>query len=241
VQIGDINELNIDDYVEGKEINYIAIPLVDSSLAEDFLNGLKFTDGDIDPVIDKMDRDVEWISVIVPKEMQSSLYEEEINDGDDIFDKFAFTDLVEIGHSEYCTTKIFKKTINLFEGRKNELYLPFDETRESYYHYLTEKKRKELFMRSVLIKDYRFHMPVSATIFEINALVTNINSKKFIPDISRNNVDDKTKEIIDYIIGKAIHRGAHDALSLGTDEKDTLGKFITTFYNKKSEFEIEGQ
>ena len=131
------------------------------------------------------------------------------------------------------------KIITLFEGRKNDLYLPFEEVDwdSGLYFWRTPDKQKELFMRSVLIKDFRFNIPITASIFEINIIVANINSRKFIPDISRNNVDSKAKETINYIIGKAIHVGASNVLTLGTDEKSTLENFVSTFYNVKTDYE----
>ena len=239
LEVDDFSALNIDDYINGKEIKYLSIPLVESQLEEDFVSGMKFTDDDIDEVIEKMDRELTWISVIVPKGYQNFLIDVTIKRYGSIFDKFGFEELEEIGHTESCTTKAFVKTITLFEGRKNDLYLPFDETdRDSnLYWWRTPEKRKELFMRSVLIRDFRFNIPISASIFETNFIISNINSRKFIPDISRNNVDPNAKELINYMIGKAIHIGASNALTLGTDEKTTLQNFITTFYEKRTDYE----
>ncbi|MDP1624492.1 MAG: ATP-binding protein [bacterium] len=239
LKVTDFSTLNIDDYIDGKEIKYLSIPLVESQSESAFLSGMKFTNDDVDEVIEKMDRELTWISIIVPKEIQSSLYNETLNRGESIFDKLGFDELEEIGHSGSCTTKAFVKTITLFEGRKNSLYLPFDKTdRDSeLYWWRPPQKRKELFMRSVLIKDFRFTIPISASIFELNTIVVNINSRKFIPDISRNNVDPKAKELINYMIGRTIHNGVSNVLNLGTDEKETLQNFIKTFYTEKTDFE----
>lgn len=239
LEVDDFSTLNIDDYINGKEIKYLSIPLVESQSEDDFISGMKFTNDDVDEVIEKMDRELTWISVIVPKDYQSSLSDETIKRNGGIFDKLGFEELEEIGHSESCTTKAFVKTITLFEGRKNDLYLPFDKTDRdsSLYWWRTPEKRKELFMRSVLIKDFRFNIPISASIFETNFIIANINSRKFIPDISRNNVDPKAKDLINYMIGKAIHVGASNVLTLGTDEKATLQNFITTFYEQRTDFE----
>lgn len=239
LKVIDYSSLNIDDYINGEEIKYLTIPLVEWQSEDDYISGMKFTNDDVDEVIEKMDRELTWISVIVPKDYQESLYEEKLNRNESIFDKFGFKELEEIGHSDSCTTKAFVKTINLFEGRKNDLYLPFDKTdRDSVlYWWRTPEKRKELFMRSVLIKDFRFNIPVSASIFETNIIVANINSRKFIPDISRNNVDPKAKDLINYMVGKAIHVGATNVLTLGKDEKATLHNFITTYYIKRTDYE----
>lgn len=239
LEVADFSTLNIDDYINGKEIKYLSIPLVDSQSEDDFISGMKFTNDDVDEVIEKMDRELTWISVIVPKGYQSSLSNETLSRHDNIFDKLGFKELEEIGHSNSCKTKAFVKTITLFEGRKNDLYLPFDKTDRdsSLYWWRTPEKRKELFMRSVLIKDFHFNIPISASIFEINTIVVNINSRKFIPDISRNNVDPKAKDLINNVIGKAIHVGATNVLTMGADEKATLQNFITTFYDQRTDFE----
>lgn len=236
-EVTDLEKLSIDDYIKNKEIQYLSIPLVESSIEDDFLNGLKFTGDDIDKVIEKMDRELRWISVILPNTVDYTFYEDEISVRGYIFNNFNFEDLVKLGHSSNCKTKSFVNKIKIFEGKRNELYLPFDEQKPSYYYWGNEKERKELYLRSVLIKEFRFNLPLSATIFDINTIVVNIKSRKFIPDISRNNVDNQAKDIINYIIGKAIHIGAHDLLPLNIDEKDTLKNFINHYYEKKTEFE----
>lgn len=236
-EITDFSTIQIDEYISGKEIKFLSIPLVEAHTEDDFISGMKFTNDDLDEVISKMDRELTWISVIVHKDTQGYLSEEKINRTHSIFDKLGIEELEEIGHSNRCETKAFVKTITLFEGRKNDLYLPFDDKDREPYYWRTPDKRKELFMRSVLIKDFRFTIPVSASIFEIKTIVANINSRKFIPDISRNNVDSQAKGIINYLIGKAIHLGASNLMPLGSDEKLTLQNFISTFYKKTTEFE----
>lgn len=239
LEVTDMSSLRIDDYVNGKELKYLSVPLIESYYENDFKNGMKFTEDDIDEVISKMDRDLNWISIIVPKEYQNSLTAETIDNRSYIFEKLSFDDLVELGHSDSCSTKLFVKTITLFEGKKNDLYLPFDnKDRDSVYYWMrTPDKRKELFMRSVLIKDFYFSISISASIFEIKTIVANINSRKFIPDISRNNVDLEAKNLINYMVGKAIHIGATNVLTLEPDEKLTLENFICTFYDQKTDYE----
>lgn len=239
LKVDDFESIEIDDYIDGKEINYLDIPLIELHLEDDFLSGMKFTSDDVSEVLEKLDRELKWISVIVPKEYQTSLYSEIIRQNDSIFEKLTFKDLKEIGHSDSCITESYLRTITLFEGRKNNLYLPFNKKNfeDIYTFFGKSDKRRELFVRNVLIKDFKFSIPISASIFEIETIVLNINSRNFIPDISRNNFDTKTNEIINYIIGKAIHIGASNVLNLNKDEKLTLQNFISAFYDKKTDFE----
>jgi molecular chaperone HtpG len=236
-QVTDHSKLNIDDYVFDQQIKYLSIPIVESHIEDDYLNGMKFTDDDVSEVIRKMDRDLKWLSIITPKDSPHLIYGEKKRSGDWIIGDLTFEDLEDLGHCTSCEIETSIEIINLFEGRKNELYLPFDKKDFDSYFSFRNDKRKELFMRNVLIKDFRFDIPVSTSVFEIQTIVANINSKHFIPDISRNNVDAAAQQTINYIIGKAIHSGAVEILELSIDEKNTIKRFITTFYEKKTEFE----
>ncbi|WP_430811577.1 MULTISPECIES: HD domain-containing protein [unclassified Carboxylicivirga] len=237
-EVEELDSISIDDFVNNNEIKYLAIPIVESFIEDDFLSGMKFTEDDIGEVIDKLDRQLTWISIIVHKDSQSSLTDETIEPGNYIFDNLEFSDLVSLGHSDSCATKSYVKTISLFEGKKNDLYLPFNNKSDWMpYYWRHDSKRKELFMRSVLIKDFRFDIPISALIFDIETIVVNINSRLFIPDISRNNIDSTAMKMVNYIIGKSIHLGASDILELGSQEKLTLNNFIQNYYAETTEFE----
>ncbi|MDZ4746395.1 MAG: ATP-binding protein [bacterium] len=230
VEVDDYSSLRISDYLNGNEIKYLAIPLVDGDTERDYLNGLKFTENDVEEVIEKMDRDMTWISIIVPQENQSQLITQTLSKGDYLFDNLGFADLVALGHSKECTTRAFEKTKSLFEGRINELYLPF-ETNDNVHHYWRpDDNRWELFIRNVLIKDFKYRIPITAGVFEIVSIVANIHSRKVIPDVSRNNIDSKASDMIGSAVAKAIHNGALTALSLTSDENATLSRFIEEYY-----------
>lgn len=238
IEIEDFSNLNIDDYIIDKEINYYNIPLVEYHIEDDFISGMKFTNDDIDEVVEKLDKELTWISVIIPKEFQEYVSDQTISEKEYIFDDFGIDELRELGHSDSCNTKAIVSTIRLYEGKKNELYLPFTKKDTDYFRsFYLSKKRKELFMRNVLIKDFRFNTPISASIFEIETIVANISSRNFIPDISRNNIDDKLKDIVNYTIGKAIHLGALKELDLNESEMHTLRSFINVFYEEKTDYE----
>jgi molecular chaperone HtpG len=238
-EIKDLSTVNIDDYKVNNKITYYNIPLVESENESDYLNGLRYTDDDVSEVIDKMDNDLRWISILPQKDCDSSFIEQEIQEGDYIFDDFQFSDLVDLGHEESCKTKMFEKEINIFEGEKNRLYLPFetnDRMRYFNYHFL-RKERQEMFVRNVLIKDYSFNIKTRASIIDINNIVVNVKSKKVVPDISRNNLDKETENKLNYSIGKAIHMGVTKSDKLSPKEKRTLELFIDSYYSEKTEFE----
>lgn len=237
VEVENFSSIQIDDYIYDTQIRFISIPLVSSSLEDDFLNGLRFTENDVDEVIEKLDHRLRWISIIIPKHLQSDfIIEGEIYTSDNIIGNLTFENLIELGHSKLCRTKVFSKSIKLFEGRKNALYLPYDDEKKPFWFYTDHKTRKELFIRSVLIKDFYFNIPILATILDVHTIVANIKSKNFIPDISRNNVNEDIKSVINYIIGVAIHKGAIDCIPQDKEEKATLKNFIETHYNNHKEF-----
>jgi molecular chaperone HtpG len=234
--VTDLKEINIDDYINGNEIKYLRIPLIESDVEDDFSSGMKFTNDDTKEVIEKLEDKLKWITVLLPKAHQGYLYDEEINTRDEVLECVPFDDLVEIGQSSDHPTYKFVKTVALFEGRKNELYLPF-EVKQRLPWYSLSAPRQELFIRNVLIKDFHFSLPVNASVFNVTTMVVNIKSRKFIPDISRNNIDKTSDEMINYVIGKAIHLGAIDLLEYSVDERKTLQDFVAKFYSNKTDFE----
>ena len=237
-KISDFSNFQIDDYLAGQEISYLTIPIVEPHLEEDFNNGMKFMEDDIDEVIERFDRELTWASFVVPKEEQHYLEEQVVEQNDWILDGVQFDELEELGHSISCKTKTFIKKITLFEGLRNMLYLPFDEKDRELRQWISRnEKRKELFLRGVLIKDFRFDVSNSASIFETKSLVANITSMDFIPDISRNNLEVNLKKQINYIIGKAIHKAACKILPLETIEEQTLNRFINSFYCMETKYE----
>lgn len=239
-KIDDPSILLIDEYLKEREMKYLQIPLVEYSSRDDFMNGMKFTGDDVSEVIQKMENELYWIDVIIPKEFQSLLSKEVIKRGDCIIENFSFDNLVSIGHTSECSTEVTVNTITVFEGEKNCIYLPFKKLDRFPFNYsfgLLKEKWRDLYIRNVLIKDFFFNIPFLATIFDIQRVVINIDSRKFIPDISRNNVDYTTRDRINYIIGKVMHRGALDNLPLCSDEKSTLKSFIENYYSTKDELE----
>lgn len=236
-KLDNLSDLLIDNFLDGNQIKYLSIPIVDDDTYEDFTSGMKYTGNDTSEVIDKLSNKLKWISVLVPKEYQNELSEGTIDPDWEFLEGVDFSELVAIGHDRSCPSYKYVRTTKLFEGKRNELYLPFEQQRKQTWYSWTKGPRKELFIRSVLIKDFHFNLPTVASIFEVVTLVVNIKSRKFIPDISRNNIDSKSEDLINYVIGKAVHKAAIDSLELGEEESRTLKEFVGKFYNDRTDFE----
>lgn len=209
-------------------------------MREEFESGMKFTDGDTQNVVEKLESKLEWITILLPKELQEYEYDEEISTSDSVIEGVDHSDLVALGHENGLPTYRFVKTIKLFEGLKNQLYLPFEVPKKRYYYsFSSSSSKQELFIRNVLIKDFHFTLPIAATIFDISTIKINVNSRKFIPDISRNTIDAPSEEELNYVIGKIIHLGVIKHLGLGIEEQRALQDFVKNFYSRISEFEKE--
>lgn len=227
-----MSSLNIDDYVSNNEMKYLLIPLVGEEIADDFERLLIYTDDFLDETIEKMYDNLSWISIIVPQNIINYLQTNSLEEGEYIFKKLGYDDLVNIGHTDGCPTMFYVKTIKLFEGRKNELYLPFEVDINHFFNYMVKPKKDgyELFMRGVLLEDYRYFIPFVTSIIDIKSIVVNIKSREFIPNVSRSNVSEETQKSINAMIGKAIHQACVNVLNLSEDEKRTLENFISTYY-----------
>ena len=234
----DLTAVALDNYIGGTEIKYYSIPLINNSMREEFESGMKFTEYDTQSVIEKLASKLEWITILLPKEFHEYEYDEEVKPNGSIIDGVKHSDLVLLGHESALPTYKFLKTIKLFEGTKNQLYLPFEIPEKKYYYfYPNSSLRQELFIRNVLIKDFHFSLPIAASIFDVSTMVVNINSRKFVPDISRNTINIPSEQELNYLIGKIIHLGAIKHLGLGSEEQRVLQDFVVNFYDRVSEFE----
>ncbi len=237
-EVEDLSKVDIDFYILNNRIRYFNIPLVENENVSDYLNGLRYTDDDVSEVIDKMVNDLRWISILPQRDTDSMMSDQIIDNGDTFFDNLEFSDLVKLGHDDTCKTKMFEKEQNIFEGEKSNLYMPFEQKEDNYWRYYYRKKEKQnLYVRNVLIKDFDFSFNTKASIFDINDVIVNVQSKKVVPDISRNNLDSETENRLNYSISRAIHIGLLNSEKLLDNERETLKLFIDEFYTDKTEFD----
>lgn len=239
--VKDNADIDIDKFIVGSELKYYNIPLVSREMENDFLSIFKYND--LQDTIDKLDWDLEWISVILPNNLELDFEDFEFASlSDNLYANLGYSNLIALGHSDKCKTYASYEKVNLFEGKTNELYLPFDSailSRNFFYYKRYDERRKDLYVRNVLISDFQYEAPTQAKIFDIELIIVNLNSRKFVPEISRNSFDHQTSVEINYIIGKALHLGALHNLNLEDDKKSTLEKFILSYYSEETEFEIE--
>jgi molecular chaperone HtpG len=221
----------ISDYISNGKLSYYSIPLVPPKIEDDFAIGLRFTNDDINDVIEKLDRELQWICVLVPAEHQENIIDQDISYTDYLFGEIGHDDLVAIGHSYKCSTRAFVVSNNLYEHAKNNLYLNYHANIERVNRFYFSTEQERLFLRGVLVENFTFVIPTIASAFVVDAICINLNSRKFIPDISRNNINPNAQQEINYIVGKAIHLGAIDLLDLTSYQKQALVNFVKYHYN----------
>jgi molecular chaperone HtpG len=237
IPVENLEELLLSDYILDGKLSYYTIPLVPRIYEDEFINGLKFTGDDIDEVISKMDRDLNWISILVPKEYQDDMRSVEFTDSTRIIDSMDYDDLVSLGHSNQCNTKANVETVDLYEHIKDEMYVDYTLNKLNFRRFFFGNSYgTQFFLRGVLLKDFSLNIPIAANAFTIESIRVNLESRKFIPNISRNNIDDAKSEI-DYLIGKAIHLGAIDLLSISPPQRQALKDFVQHYYAKKTAHE----
>ncbi|MBB6502901.1 ATP-binding protein [Pedobacter cryoconitis] len=238
VPANDLAAIPVDDYFSSSEIKYLSVPVVTKEIRKEFESGMTYTEGDTENVVEKLRSKLAWITILLPKNVKNYGYSEEVTSTDSILEGVDHAALVALGQEPDLPTYKFENKITLFEGNKNNLYLPFEIPEKRYFYtYSSNLPRQELFIRNVLIKDFYFTLPYAASVFDISTIVVNVNSRKFIPDISRNTIAAPSEQELNYVVGKAIHYGVIKFLGLGAEEVNTFQNFVARFYSRVSEFE----
>lgn len=241
-EIDDLSNVSMDKFVMDNKITYVDIPIIDRNTQRDFDSGMEFTGDDLSEVLDKLDGGLRVITILVPKEFQEYLQKQELADPDEILEGISFDVLIDAGHIRRCHTYRFVKTIKLFEGDKNKIYLPFSENKPYDFYFpipisFDIKQPRKMYIRGVWIRDFILSMPVMASVLDVGDVVFNVKSRQIIPDVSRNNIDKDTSEAINYAVAKAIHQAALNHFNFNNDECRALQLFIENFYPEKSKFE----
>jgi molecular chaperone HtpG len=236
--IEDSFQISLDTLIHDNILLVANIPIISEADRQDFQEGMKFTNGDLKEVLEKLENKLEWLSVLIPSHLQNSISESEIEFPYDFFDGIPFDHLAKLGQLSDCPTYAFTTEYKLFKGTNDNLYLPFEQADLYPWSRSLKSNKMDLFIRDVLIKDFRFNFSRTASVFEIVSIVANIKSRKFIPDISRNNLDRDGIKYVNDIIGKAIHTLAATELSYLKEEKETITSFIERFYPDVTGFEI---
>ena len=113
-------------------------------------------------------------------------------------------------------------------GEPDEV-LPYNEECTFTGKYIWENT-DACYMKNVLLSALRIRIPYLVDGITLKGAVINIFNEKFIPNVSRNNVNISQQEALSYAIGKAIHLWIRDNAKLTLAQKRLLDIFIETKY-----------
>lgn len=240
LKVPDIGKLKVNDYLKDEQIKFLDVALIPDKWEYEFKQGLDFTE-DIDAVISKLDEYVEWITVLLDKELHEESIETTCTELDDILvDRLSYLNFVELGHCQNIDLRVSEEKIWLFEGLKNQHYLKISETSSGFglfnsvfnleaKSFFNFESKNHIFLRNVLIKDFHLFVSPLASIINLEYLNLNIFNTNIVADISRNKMDKMTTGEINYGLIKSIHLAALEIFNLTLRERETLQMFINKY------------
>jgi hypothetical protein len=250
------NVLNfkISDYYKDDKFCFISLPVIHERIADAVEEAYTYID-DFEDVVRRFDRELFWISVLVPKEYSNDIKSGVIESGDIIFSSFCFEHLVHLGQSEDSHSYVDINTYSLYKGPNELFYIEYGSEEILINHrfnffsgiieitddvfYKQFNKDVRLFNKGVLIDEYLFKFEKLLSLYEMVYLSINVTDSKIFPDVKRSNLSIIDTAEINYAIAKTIHKYIMDHFDLSFEVKLTLGLFIEKFYSKVSRFEIQ--
>lgn len=94
------------------------------------------------------------------------------------------------------------------------------------------ERRDLCYMKNVLLLGLKICIPFLVDGILLKDAVINITNPEFVPNVSRNNINNGQREKLSYAIGKALHLWIRDNVSLRPEEKELLDLFIESKYRE---------
>ncbi len=227
-------DLPISLFLDGNNFHFLNIPVYESGMESDFDTAYRLLE-DIDDVIDKVEPDY-WYSLIVKKDQQSLVYENELYDNNDdlIHENIYEHEFLEfIGIADGFIPKVFAGKEKIFGNSNKTLFISFqDETTHNQYLFLLGITESRVFLRDILIRNHNFNIPALPSCFEIRTLSVNILNQSIIPEVSRNRFDKRTTVMINYSLLKALILASISELDFVNDERSLLEEFVESKYSE---------
>lgn len=216
------------------QFSYIAIPIITEKYRDMYDNYCDVLDGDEQEVINKLSQKVDSITIFYTSEDETYTNFGIINSRyDEVISNISFHDLLDFGQDRDRSTNITIHNKKCYYN--NNSYIPFGN--KKYPSYFWSDKKCNIFLRNILIQNYKFRPKNLADIFDVQEIKINILNKNVIPNISRNHFDDEMDEKLNYAITKAIHLSALDHIALEPIKKAVLKNFIDTYFKETTDLE----
>lgn len=94
------------------------------------------------------------------------------------------------------------------------------------------ERRDLCYIKNVLLLGLKICIPFLVDGITLKGAVINITNPEFVPNVSRNNINNAQREKLSYAIGKALHLWIRDNVSFAPEEKELLDLFIESKYSE---------
>ncbi len=188
---------------------------------------------DFDEIIDRIDLYIEWITVFIDVADWDIMTHDNfsVEDAEEILEsKISFESLISMGN-ELDNTKVYVREHNLIinDGNYN-LCLPYSLKKNTYYW----RRKEEVYVRSIFVRDYSLGDIIKLDNLQINKIKANIFNKNILLNISRNDFDRQSKDLLDFAFNKSMHLWIYDTLLHDPEEKELLKRFLKENYNQSN-------
>lgn len=219
-------------YIQDGIIKYLRVPIIASSEEDKFIKAYEVLD-DFGEALEKID--YENANIIAH---DTSLFNEsKLLDcsSDYVVDCCSLDDFrSEVGHSQVAPTYGYIEEKTVIQGSGEKL-LPYvsDKLFGGKYAF---QSTDLLYIKNVLISSAHLKIPFLAEGIELKGLVVNVVSKKIVPNVSRNNINEAQIQALSYAVGKAIHMWICNEGDLEAEEESLMKALINKCYPNKSEY-----
>lgn len=211
---------------EGK-IKLLNLPIITEDNEEDFLKAYDVLN-DYDEALNKLGN-YESINIWVDQDESEHILSPLAESTDYIVGEYTVEKFREqFQHASKTPVYANLAVQGIIMGEPDEV-LPYNEECTFTGKYIWENT-DACYMKNVLLSALRIRIPYLVDGITLKGAVINVFNEKFIPNVSRNNVNISQQEALSYAIGRAIHLWIRDNAKLTLEQKRLLDIFIETKY-----------
>lgn len=158
-----------------------------------------------------------------------------VDDEEDVIENFNLNLLEKLGHIKSYPSAINTRILNVFFDEKSKKFINYQKYAWfSGYLYGKDNVTKELYLRDVWIKDFKFH-PVNliSSVF-LSDVKINILDDSIIPNISRSDLDMQSSNILTNAISKCIYNWMLENNIFHKDDVGIYKRFIDKYFKNKN-------
>lgn len=221
-----ISPVLLKNYIKDGTIKFLALPVISSSEENEFEKAYDVLE-DFEAALEKINYEyVYFITKDTSLYNSSSLID---RDYDYIVGDYTLKDFrQQVGHSYYAPTYVYLEEKEVIQG-SGDTILPYN-TNVGFQGRYSFEYTDYIYIKNVLISEVRLKIPFLIDGIQMNGVILNINNKKIIPNVSRNNISEQQNKDLSYAIGKALHLWIYEKGGFEGEEKALIKEFINKCY-----------